>query len=74
MAFGKIAQPPQIPANRRLWEMLIAQAKHRFRVYPSMAASHWVHEQYVNQGGQFVRSKKHIHKALKKLSEQDDPR
>ena len=36
--------------------MLIAQAKTRFRVYPSPAASHWVHKEYLEQGGRFVES------------------
>lgn len=52
----------QIPANQRLWDLLIQRAKHRFNVYPSPAASHWVHQEYVNAGGQFVKS----HKDLKK--------
>jgi hypothetical protein len=48
----------QIPSNQRLWDLLIARAKHRFNVYPSPAASHWVHQEYVNAGGQFVKSRK----------------
>jgi hypothetical protein len=54
----------QIPANQTLWNMLVAQAKTRFRVYPSIAASTWVHQQYVKDGGQFVDS-------AKKLSRKD---
>lgn len=72
--FGKVAAPAQIPANQKLWSMLINQAKHRFRVYPSMAASHWVHSEYVKQGGQFVKSQKDTHegkhKAARKRSEE----
>lgn len=52
----------QIPANQRLWDLLVARAKHRFNTYPSPAASHWVHKEYVNAGGQFVKSRKDLHK------------
>jgi hypothetical protein len=38
--------------------MVIVRARAKFRTYPSPAASHWVHQQYVQQGGQFVDSKK----------------
>lgn len=53
----------QIPANQRLWDLLIQRAKHRFNVYPSPAASHWVHQEYVNAGGQFVKSRKDMKKS-----------
>lgn len=42
------------PANPRLWKMIILQAKMKFKKYPSPAASHWVHDQYINHGGRFV--------------------
>jgi len=48
----------QIPANQRLWDLLVMRAKHRFNTYPSPAASHWVHQEYVNAGGQFAKSRK----------------
>lgn len=48
----------QTPVNTRLWNMLVVQAKSRFRVYPSLPASHWVHTQYVRHGGQFTDSAK----------------
>ena len=40
--------------------MYVAQAKAKFRVYPSPAAAHWVHSHYAQVGGQFVTSKKEI--------------
>lgn len=43
-----------VPVNRRMWNMFILQAKRKYRVYPSPAASHWVHQQYVQHGGRFV--------------------
>lgn len=49
-----------IPANQKLWRMLTQQARAKFRVYPSPAASHWVHQQYVQKGGRFVESSKHL--------------
>ena len=57
---GKSVQegPKQLPANPKLWNMYVAQAKAKFRVYPSPAAAHWVHSHYVQVGGQFVDSEK----------------
>lgn len=49
-----------IPANQKLWSMLIARARAKFRVFPSPAASHWVHSQYVQLGGRFVESQKQV--------------
>lgn len=56
----------QIPANQKLWDMLVARAKAKFRIYPSPAASHWVHSQYVHLGGQFVDSTKKVDKRNKR--------
>jgi len=52
--------PKQLPANPKLWNMYVAQAKSRFRVYPSPAAAHWVHSRYAQVGGKFVTSEKDI--------------
>jgi hypothetical protein len=46
--------PHQEPSNPRLWRMVIMQARAKFSKYPSPGASHWVHEQYIKHGGQFV--------------------
>lgn len=53
---GKSVQegPKQLPANPKLWNMYVAQAKSRFRVYPSPASAHWVHSHYAQTGGKFV--------------------
>ena len=53
---GKSVQegPKQLPANPKLWNMYVAQAKSRFRVYPSPASAHWVHSHYSQSGGKFV--------------------
>lgn len=48
----------QIPANQKLWNMLVMQAKTKFNVWPSAAASAWVHQHYVQMGGRFVESVK----------------
>lgn len=42
------------PANPKLWQMVITQARARFATYPSPGASHWVHDQYVKHGGKFI--------------------
>jgi len=47
-------QGHKVPTNQRLWSMIIMQAKARFSKYPSPGASHWVHDQYIKHGGQFV--------------------
>lgn len=52
--------PKQYPANPKMYNMLVAQAKTRFRVYPSPAAAHWVHSHYTQLGGKFVPSKKMV--------------
>jgi hypothetical protein len=56
------SQGHQEPANLRLWNMIILQAKMRFQKYPSPGASHWVHEQYIKHGGQFVTVNEHTRK------------
>lgn len=43
-----------IPANQKLWNMLVLQAKARFTKWPSLPASRWVHEEYVKKGGRFI--------------------
>jgi hypothetical protein len=45
------------PANQKLWDVIVAQAKSKFRVYPSPAAAHFVHKTYVEHGGQFTEGK-----------------
>jgi hypothetical protein len=44
------------PANQKLWNMLVIQAKAKFRTWPSLPASKWVHGQYVEKGGRFIAS------------------
>ena len=52
--------PKQLPANPRLYNMIVLQAKSKFAKYPSPAAAHWVHSRYVQMGGKFVTSQKEI--------------
>ena len=56
------------PSNEKLWAMIIAQAKAKYSTYPNPAASHWVHERYVQSGGKFIDSNSPAEK-MKKLSE-----
>lgn len=44
------------PINLRLWDLVVRRAKVQFRIYPSPAASHWVHKTYVEEGGRFLDS------------------
>lgn len=46
----------QKPANEKLWAILTAQARAKFKTYPSPGASAWVHKQYVMRGGRFIDS------------------
>lgn len=66
------------PANIKLYQMIVAQAKAKYSNYPNPGASHWVHERYIQSGGRFIetneqtrklemRKKKHA-KELKKKS------
>jgi hypothetical protein len=43
----------QVPTNTRLWAMIITQAKAKYTNYPNPGASHWVHQQYIKNGGKF---------------------
>jgi hypothetical protein len=52
----------QKPANEKLWQMLIAQAKAKFSTYPNPAASHWVHEHYEQSGGKFLDTSDPVYK------------
>lgn len=47
----------QVPLNERLWNSLVVQAKAKFRKWPSLPASQWVHQQYVHHGGRFADGK-----------------
>lgn len=57
--------PHQEPANPRLWNLIVLQAKQRFSKYPSPAAAHWVHSHYVMMGGKFVGSKREVDPRLR---------
>lgn len=46
-----------VPANKRLWDTLVQQAKGKFKTWPSIPASTWVRKQYIQHGGRFVDSK-----------------
>jgi hypothetical protein len=52
--------PHQEPANPKLYNMIVAQARSKFTTYPSPAAAHWVHSRYDQMGGQYVKSKKEV--------------
>lgn len=72
MPTTQVASKPRdnkkVPQNARLWNMIVTQARAKFRKYPSPAASHWVHAEYVKRGGQFVASRKNTDEARKKES------
>lgn len=46
------------PANEKLWNLVLMQAKARFQKFPSPAASSWAHEKYVKMGGRFIDTAK----------------
>lgn len=49
-----------IPANQKLWVMYVAQAKAKYRTWPSPTAAEWVHNHYVQAGGKFVGSEREV--------------
>lgn len=62
---GQRDHKKKVPKNQRLWDMIVARARQKYRVYPSQAAARWVHDQYVSHGGQFVESEKDQSKSSK---------
>jgi hypothetical protein len=61
----------QQPANPKLYAMIVAQAKAKYATYPSPGASRWVHQQYVQHGGQFIEGSEKT-KQTKMLKRQFD--
>ena len=57
------------PANQKLWDMIVAQARAKYSNYPNPGASHWVHDQYLKHGGRFIESTAEGRK-LQRLSQQ----
>ena len=57
-----------VPANPKLWNLLMGQAKAK---YPSRGknlafpASKWLREEYARQGGKFVASKREVDPKLR---------
>jgi hypothetical protein len=43
----------QVPLNKKLYDMVVFQAKRKYKTYPNPGASHWVHKRYVELGGRF---------------------
>jgi hypothetical protein len=64
----------QKPANEKLWNMVIAQAKAKYSTYPNPAASHWVHERYVQSGGKFLDSNDPTVKKQKAIAKEAESR
>lgn len=58
------------PANLKLWNTIVFQARARFQTYPSPGASHWVHKEYVTHGGQFITTNAQTRK-MAALSKKD---
>lgn len=52
--------PTQYPANPKMYNSIVVQAKSKFSKYPSPAAGHWVHTKYNQMGGKYVPSKKDV--------------
>lgn len=50
------------PANIKLYQMIVAQAKAKYSNYPNPGASHWVHERYIQSGGKFIETNEQTRK------------
>jgi hypothetical protein len=69
--------PTQVPANPKLYNLIVMQAQQRFSK-KSPAQAHWIHAKYVQMGGKFVESKKEVdprmrdyaHEAMEKKKEE----
>ena len=61
----------EVPTNQRLWNMLVLQAKTKFKTWPSIPASTWVRKEYTQRGGRFVDSKKVTEAKKKKEAAKD---
>lgn len=61
------------PANIKLYQMIVAQAKAKYSNYPNPGASHWVHERYIQSGGKFIETTEQSRRAEmhKKKHERD---
>lgn len=61
----------QEPANPKLYNMVVAQARSKFTTYPSPGAAHWVHTRYNQMGGQYVKSKKEVDPRFRDYAEEE---
>ena len=52
--------PREFPANEKMWNMYVAQARARFAKWPSPTASSWVRAQYLQAGGKLVPKKSQV--------------
>ena len=71
------AGPDLVPANPKLYNLIVVQAGTRFSKQ-SPAKAHWIHAKYLQMGGKFVPSKKDVdprmrdyaHEAMEKKKEE----
>lgn len=56
-----------VPANEKLWALIVTQAKAKYTNYPNPGASHWVHQQYLKHGGRFIETSEETRR--KKIAE-----
>jgi hypothetical protein len=69
--------PDLVPANPKLYNLIVVQAGTRFSKQ-SPAKAHWIHAKYLQMGGKFVPSKKDVdprmrdyaHEAMEKKKEE----
>lgn len=61
----------QLPANPKMYNMVVAQARTKFTTYPSPAAAHWVRTRYTQMGGQYVKSKKDIDPKMRDYAQEE---
>ena len=55
---------PAVPKNKKLYNQVVADAKKRFKVWPSAYASGWVVRRYKELGGTYQNNKKNTHTTL----------
>jgi len=53
-----IAKGENVPTNPSLWSRAKAEAKRKFKVYPSAYANAWAAKEYKSKGGGWRKKKK----------------
>jgi hypothetical protein len=51
------AKTKNVPTNKKLYARVKAEAKKKFKVYPSAYANGWLVQEYKRRGGKYTKAK-----------------